>query len=225
MRKILLVTPLTLILIMAAVLAGVAAGLYTYFESDKAVAAQGPRIELDELAFCTAAVIDLDRIEIALPNHLALLPGPKKELRISTQPRATMNAVLLPREEVDAILLGSNTCLISFDTQTWSITRSAVGQPWLQIDQGAGLSDFSSGESVVFDVGSVFNSTLIIEFETPDASISMLLLDAEFRYPDAEKWALGCIIAAGLLLVLFVILVVMVIMRNRHGSRSIEVRS
>ena len=225
LRKVLVVSSLTLILILAVVLAGVAAGLYTYFKSDKAVTAQGPRIELDELAFCTTAVIDLDRIEIALPNYLALLPGPKQELRISTQPRAAMNAVLLPREEVDAILLGSNSCLISLDTQTWSITRSAVGQPWLQIDQGAGLSDVTSGESVAFDVGSVFNSTLIIEFEKPDASISILLLDAEVRYPDAEKWALGCIIAAGLLLVLIVILVVNVIMRNRHGSRSNEARS
>ena len=162
-----MVASLTLLLILAVALAGVAAGVNTYFGSDGAVTAQGPRIELDELAFCTTAVIDLDRIDIALPFQLALLPGPKQKLRISTQPQATMNAVLLPREEVDAVLLGSNTCLITLDTQTWSVTRSAVGQPWFQIKQGPGLSDVTSGESVAFDVGSVFNSTLIIEFEKP----------------------------------------------------------
>jgi hypothetical protein len=222
LRKVLVVTSVTLILILAVALAGVAAGLNTYFGSDKAVTAQGPRIELDELAFCTTAVIDLDRIDIALPNQLALLPGPKQKLRISTQPQATMNAVLLPREEVDAVLLGSNTCLITLDTQTWSVTRSAVGQPWLQIKQGPVLSDVTSGESVAFDVGSVFNSTLIIEFEKPDPSISTLLLDAEVRYPDAQSWALGCMIAAGLLLALCVILVVAATVRNRRRSRSIE---
>ena len=225
LRRVLVGFSLALILILALGLAGIAAGLYAYFGSGKAVTAQGPRIELAELASCATAVIDLDRIEVVLPDQFALLPGPQQELRISTQPQVTVSAVVLPREGVDAALLGFDSCLITLDSQTWSINRSAVGQPWLQVDKEAGFSDAISGESVAFDVGSVFNSTLIIEFEKPDASISMLLLDAEVRYPDAEKWALGCIIASGLLLVLFVILVVMVIMRNRHGSRSIEVRS
>ena len=225
LRKVLVVTSLTLLLILAVALAGLAAGLYTYFGSDQAVTAQGPRIELDELASCTTSVIDLDRIEMALPQQLAILPGPEQKLRISTEPQGTISAVLLPREEVDAVLLGFNTCLLNLDFQSWSITRSAVGQPWLQVDQVAGRSDITSGESVAFDVESVFNSTLIIEFEKPDPSITTLLLDAEVRYPDAQSWALWCTIVASLALVLSVILVVIVIVRNKQGSQSIGVQS
>ncbi|MBT4948916.1 MAG: hypothetical protein HON35_03925 [Actinobacteria bacterium] len=225
LRQVLMVASLTLLLILAVALAGVAAGVNTYFGSDGAVTAQGPRIELDELASCTNIVVDLDRIEMALPQQLAILPGPEQKLRISTEPQVTISAVLLPREEADAALLGFNTCLMNLDSQNWSITRSAVGQPWLQVDQVAGRTDITSGESVAFDIESVFNSTLIIEFEKPVPSISTLLLDAEVRYPGAQSWALWCTIVASLALVLSVILVVTVIVKNRQGSRSIEVQS
>jgi len=212
-----MVASLTLLLILAVALAGVAAGVNTYFGSDGAVTAQGPRIELDELASCTNIVVDLDRIEMALPQQLAILPGPEQKLRISTEPQVTISAVLLPREEVDAVLLGFNTCLMNLDSQNWSITRSAVGQPWLQVDQVAGRTDITSGESVAFDIESVFNSTLIIEFEKPVPSISTLLLDAEVRYPGAQSWALWCTIVASLALVLSVILVVTVIVKIDKG--------
>ena len=144
LRQVLMVASLTLLLILAVALAGVAAGVNTYFGSDGAVTAQGPRIELDELASCTNIVVDLDRIEMALPQQLAILPGPEQKLRISTEPQVTISAVLLPREEVDAVLLGFNTCLMNLDSQNWSITRSAVGQPWLQVDQVAGRTDITA---------------------------------------------------------------------------------
>ena len=220
LRRVLVVFSLALILILALGLAGIAAGLYAYFGSGKAVTAQGPRIELAELASCATAVIDLDRIEVVLPDHLALLPGPKQELRISTQPQVTVSAVVLPREGVDAALLGFDSCLITLDSQTWSINRSAVGQPWLQVDKEAGFSDAISGESVAFDVGTVSNSTLIIGFGDPNPSIKKLLLDAEVSYPDADGWALGFAIAAGVLLALFVMFTVIVIVKGTHRPRS-----
>ena len=225
LRRVLVVFSLALILILALGLGGIAAGLYTYFGSGKAVTAQGPRIELGELASCATAVIDLDRIEVVLPEQLALLPGPQQELRISTQPQVTINAVVLPREDVDAALLGFDSCLITLDSQTWSINRSAVGQPWLQVDKESGFSDATSGESVAFDVGAVANSTLIIGFGNPDPSITKLLLDAEVSYPDADSWALECAIAAGVLLALFVMLAVIMIVKGTHRPRSTESQS
>jgi hypothetical protein len=224
-RRVLVVFCLSLILTLALGLGGIAAGLYTYFGSGKAVAAQGPRIELAELSSCANAVIDLDRIEVALPDQLALLPRPQQELRISTQPQVTVSAVVLPREDVDAVLLGSDSCLITLDSQTWSINRSAVGQPWLQVDKEAGFSEAISGESVAFDVGTVTNSTLIIGFGDPDPSITKLLLDAEVSYPDAGGWVLGCGIAAGVLLALFVMFTVIVIVKDAHRPRSTESQS
>jgi hypothetical protein len=224
-RRVLVVFSLALILILALGLCGIAAGLYAYFGSGKAVTAQGPRIELAELASCATAVIDLDRIEVVLPDQFALLPGPQQELRISTQPQVTVSAVVLPREGVDAALLGFDSCLITLDSQTWSINRSAVGQPWLQVDKEAGFSDAISGESVAFDVGTVSNSTLIIGFGDPNPSIKKLLLDAEVSYPDADGWALGCAIAAGVLLALFVMFTVIVIVKGTHRPRSSESHS
>ena len=225
LRRLLVVFSLALILILALGLGGVAAGLYTYFGSGKAVTAQGPQIELDELASCSTVVIDLDRIEIRLPDQLALLPDPREELRISTQPRTAMNAGVLPREDVDAILLGSDTCIVSLDSQSWSITHSALGEPWLQVDEKAGFSNVASGETIAFDVRSVANSTLIIELENADPSIMKLSLDAEVSYPGADDWALGCAIAAGVLLALFVALVVIVIVRHAKRPRSSEPQS
>ena len=224
-RRVLVVFSLALILILALGLAGIAAGLYAYFGSGKAVTAQGPRIELAELASCATAVIDLDRIEVVLPDQFALLPGPQQELRISTQPQVTVSAVVLPREGVDAALLGFDSCLITLDSQTWSINRSAVGQPWLQVDKEAGFSEAISGKSVAFDVGTVSNSTLIIGFGDPNPSIKKLLLDAEVSYPDADSWALGCVIAAGVLLALFVMFTVIVIVKGTHRPRSSESHS
>lgn len=225
LRRLLVVSTLAAMLILAVGLGGVAASLYTLFGSGKAVTAQGPHIELDELQYCSSVLIDLDRIEISLPDQLTRLPNPQKRLRIATKPETLLTAGVLEREDVGPVLLGSDTCIVSLDSQSWSLSHSALGQPWLQVVENSGFSNVASGTSIAFDVESVASSTLIIELTGADPAIVKVSLDAEVSYPDASNWALGCAISAGVFLALFVALTVIVIVRGTRKSRSAETQS
>ncbi len=219
-RRILVVLVLALLLLLALGAGGLATALYAFFGSGKSVSAQGPQINLNELQSCSVVLIDLDRIDISRSDQLALLPDPNEELRISTVPEVNLNAGLLPREAVDSSILGSDTCILTFGSESWALTHSALGLPWLQVGENTGFTKSATGTAITFDVDSASNSTLIIEFTDPESKVEQIALNALVSYPNADSWVLGLAMAASALLILFVVLVVTVIVRSTKGSQS-----
>jgi hypothetical protein len=219
-RKILVVISLSLLLVLALAAGGAATALYASFGSGKSVTAEGPAINQEELQSCSVVLIDLERIEIGLPDQLTLLPSPTEELVISTVPKVNLNGGLLPRETVDSAILGSDTCILSFESEAWLITHSALGQPWLGVGANTGFTQSATGTSISFDVNSAANSTLIIEFTDPEFQVEQITLDAQVSYSHANIWALGLAIGSSVFLILFVTLVVIVIVKKTKRPQS-----
>lgn len=212
--KVLMVFCLALLLVIVLATGGLAAAIYASVGSGKSISASGPRIMLDELQSCSVILVDLDRIEIGLPDQLALLPGATEELVIATVPEVNLKAGLLPREAVDFAILGSDTCILSSDTDSWSVAHSSLGQPWLNIDATTGFTVTAAGTIVRFNANSAAKSTLIIDVTDPGTQVKQITLDAEISYPNANSWALGFATASSVLLIFFVALVVVVIVKK-----------
>jgi len=217
-RRFLVICSLALLLLLAVGAGGVASALYVFFGSGKSITAQGPSINLGEGQSCLVVVIDLDRIDISGTDQLGLLPRPTEKLVISTVPTGDLFAGLLPRDVVDSTILGFDTCLASLESGSWVLTHSAPGQPWLDVGERTGFTTSSTGSTVAFDMDTATKSTMIIGLTDPKTNVAFITLDADLGYPNADSWALGAGIAAGLLLMVFVVLVVIVRVRNTQRS-------
>jgi hypothetical protein len=226
-RKILVVGALSLLLVLALGIGGAGAALYYTFGSGKSVVAQGPQISTGSADPCSVILIDLDQVNINLPEQWTLLPNPREIIRISTVPKTDLEAGLLTRESVDTVILGLDTCVISQDARssegslTWTLTHSALGQPWFDVMSGAATGVFiekTQGQEIDFDASKVANSTLIVGALSESTAIEEIIIDAQVSYPDANTWILGLAIVAGLLLIFFVGFVVLVIVRGTRKS-------
>jgi len=207
-RKFISVVALTLLLLLALGAGSLATAIYAIFGSGKALSAFGPTIDIGKSRVCSVVLIDLDRIDISRSHDLALLPKPQEKLRVTTLPEVNLIAALLPREAVDAAILGFDTCIAAFDSRSWTITHSALGQPRFDVGESTGLIVHGSGTTIKFDVEQASSSTLIISTADQGPQIEQITLDAELRYPQANTWALVFAISSGVLIALFIALTV-----------------
>ncbi|MCH9841133.1 MAG: hypothetical protein K0U56_08725 [Actinomycetia bacterium] len=224
LRKILVVGALSLLLVLALGIGGAGAALFFTFGSGKSVVAQGPQISTVSADPCSVILIDLEQVYVNLPEQLTLLPNPREIIRISTVPETDLVAGLLDRESVDTVILGFDTCVISQDSEgslPWTLTHSALGQPWFDVSSGAATGAFIEqiqGQEVDFSTSQVSHSTLIVGALSESTSIEEIIIDAQVSYPDANTWTLGLAIMAGLLIILFIGLVVLVVVRGTRKS-------
>lgn len=219
-RKIITILALALLLTAALLIGALAASVYSAFGSGKSIEAQGPVINAQELQSCDVVLIDLDRIEISRPSQLALLPNPREKLTVTLSPEVTFNAGLLPRESVDTTILGFDTCIATLESDVWILRHSALGQPWFPFDEDMGFVASGTGTFISFDVAQANEGTLIIETPNQDMPTQQIQLDAELSYPNANTWAFGLVIASGLLIVLFIVLVVVYIIHTNKRPRA-----
>lgn len=216
-RKIFTVFALVLLLIAAVVAAGLAITLFTAFGSGKALIVEGPLISTKELQSCEVVIIDLERIDISRPTELALLPNPLEGVTITLSPEVEFNAGLLPRESVDSIILGFDTCIASLESNSWIVRHSALGEPWLEFNERMGFGAIGTGTSISFDVAQASNSTLIISSTDQSQPIQQIALSGDLSFPNANAWSIGLAIISGTLIVLFIVLVVIYIVNSRRG--------
>lgn len=217
LRKILTVFTLALVLIVALVAGGLAISLFAAFGSGKAISVQGPLIVTEELQSCEVVLIDLERIDISRPSQLGLLPNPLERITINLSPEVEFTAGLLPRESVDSIILGFDTCIASLESNSWTVMHSALGQPWFKFGERIGFEASGTGTSISFDVAQASNTTLIISISDQDPPIQQITLNGELSFPNASAWIIGLAIISGTLVMLFVVLVVVYIVKSRRG--------
>lgn len=219
-RKIITIFGLVLLLAVALVTAALATSVYANFGSGKSLGAKGPVIDNEELQSCHVVLIDLDRIEISRPSQLALLPNPLEKITITLSPVVTFNAGLLPRDSVDISILGFDTCIATIESNSWKVRHSALGQPWLPFGETIDFMVSETGTSISFEVAQVSNGTLIIATTDQQLPIQQIELNAELSYPNANTWAIGLVVAAGFLVVLFIALVVVFIIHSHRKPSS-----
>jgi hypothetical protein len=218
-RKILTVFALALLLVVALAAGGLATSLFTAFGSGKAMSVKGPLINAKELPFCDVVLIDLERIDISRASQLALLPNPLERITINLAPEVEFNAGLLPRESVDPMILGFDTCIATLESNSWTVMHSALGEPWFTFGERIGFEASCTGTSISFDVAQASNSTLIISISDQDPPIQQITLDGEISFPNANAWIIGLAIISGTLIMLFVVLVVIYIVKSRKGTQ------
>lgn len=97
--------------------------------------------------------------------------------------------------------------------------HSALGQPWFPFGENEGFIASGTGTSISFNVTQASNSTLIIASTDQDLPMQQIRLDAELSYPNANMWAGGLAIAAGALVLLFIVLAVGYIIYTNRGPR------
>ncbi len=207
-------------LLISALLAGViAVFVYATFGSDRSLVASGPRINSSELQSCSAVLIDVERIEISGPNNLLLLPNAREEIEITLSPEVEFNAGLMPRESVDAAILGHDTCIVAFESNSWAVMHSALGEPWLTLGESEGFTVSGTGTSISFDLAQSSESSLIIATSDESVPIQQIQLNAEISYSQGNVWAVGLLITAAVLVWLFIVLTVLFIVHSRKGLR------
>jgi hypothetical protein len=208
------------LVLISALLAGViAVFVYAIFGSDRALVASGPTIKSSELQSCSAVLIDVERINISDPNNLTLLPSIREEIKISLSPEVEFNAGLMPRESVDAAILGYDTCIATFESNSWSVMHSALGEPWLTLGEIEGFTASGTGTSISFDVAQSTESSLMIATSDPSLPFQQIQLSAEISHSQANVWAVGLLIVAAALVWLFIVLTVVFIVHTRKGAR------
>jgi hypothetical protein len=219
-RKVVTVLALSLVLI-SALLAGVfALFIFATFGSGRSLVALGPTIKGSELQSCGSVLIDLERIEISGRSPLALLPNARQEIRITLSPEVEFNAGLLPRESVDTKILGYDICIATFESKSWSVMHSALGQPWFTLVEVEGLMASGTGTSLSFDAVQVSDSSLVIAFTDQKLPIQHIQLDAEITHSQANLWATALLVTAAAMIWLFIVLTVVFIIRTRKGLRA-----
>ena len=219
-RKIVTILALSLVLI-SALMAGVfAVFVFATFGSGRSLVALGPTIKGSDLQSCGSVLIDLERIEISGHSPLALLPNAREKIRITLDPKVEFNAGLLPRETVDAAILGYDICIATFESNSWSVMHSALGQPWFTFGEVEGLMASGTGTSIAFNAVQASDSTLIIAFSDPKLPIQQIQLDAEISQSQANLWAVALLLAAAALIWLFIVLTVVFIIHTRKGLRA-----
>jgi len=216
-RKVVTVLTLSLVLISALLAGAFAAFVFATFGSGRSLVAFGPTIKGPELQSCGSVLIELERIEISARGPLALLPNDREEIRITLDPEVEFNAGLLPRETVDASILGYDICIATFESKSWSVMRSALGQPWFTLGEAEGLMASGMGTSISFDAVQVSDSSLIIAFPDQKVPIQQIQFDAEISHSQANLWAAGLLITAAALIWLFIVLTVLFIIHSRKG--------
>ena len=219
-RKVVTVLALSLVLI-SALLAGVfALFIFATFGSGRSLVALGPTIKGSELQSCGSVLIDLERIEISGRSPLAHLPNARQEIRITLSPEVEFNAGLLPRESVDTKILGYDICIATFESKSWSVMHSALGQPWFTLGEVDGLMASGTGTSISFDAVQVSDSSLVIAFTDQKLPIQHIQLDAEITHSQANLWATALLVPAAAMIWLFIVLTVVFIIRTRKGLRA-----
>jgi len=216
-RKVVTVLALSLVLISALLAGAFAAFVFATFGSGRSLVAFGPTIKGPELQSCRSILIDLERIEISARSPLALLPNAREEIRIALDPEVEFNAGLLPREMVDASILGHDICIATFESKSWSVMHSALGQPWFTLGEAVGLMASGTGASISFDVVQASNSSLVIGFPDQKLPIQQIQFDAEISHSQANLWAAGLLITSAALIWLFIVLTVLFIIHSRKG--------
>ncbi len=218
-RKIVTILALSLVLISALLAVVCAVFVFATFGSGRSLVALGPTIKGSELQSCGSVLIDLERIEISGRSPLALLPNARKEVRITLDPEVEFNAGLLPRETVDAAILGYDICIATFESNSWSVMHSALGQPWFTFGEVEGLMASETGTSIAFDAVQASNSSLVIAFPDQKLPIQQIQLDAEISQSQANLWAVVLLVTAAALIWLFIVLTVVFIIHTRKGLR------
>ncbi len=218
-RRIIAILALSLVLISALLAGVIAVFVYAIFGSDRALVASGPTIKSSELQSCSAVLIDVERINISDPNNLTLLPSIREEIKISLSPEVEFNAGLMPRESVDAAILGYDTCIATFESNSWSVMHSALGEPWLTLGEIEGFTASGTGTSISFDVAQSTESSLMIATSDPSLPFQQIQLSAEISHSQANVWAVGLLIVAAALVWLFIVLTVVFIVHTRKGAR------
>ena len=218
-RRIIAILALSLVLISALLAGVIAVFVYAIFGSDRALVASGPTIKSSELQSCSAVLIDVERINISDPNNLTLLPSIREEIKISLSPEVEFNAGLMPRESVDAAILGYDTCIATFESNSWSVMHSALGEPWLTLGDIEGFTASGTGTSISFDVAQSTESSLMIATSDPSLPFQQIQLSAEISHSQANVWAVGLLIVAAALVWLFIVLTVVFIVHTRKGAR------
>ena len=219
-RRVVTILALSLVLISAFLAGAFAVFVFATFGSGRSLIALGPTINGSELQSCGSALIDLERIEISDRSPLALLPNAREEIRITLSPEVEFNAGLLSRESVDAKILGHDICIVTFESKSWSVMHSALGQPWFTLGEIEGLIDRGTGTSISFDVAQASDSSLIIAISDPELPIQQIQLDVEISQSQANLWAAGLLITAAALIWFFIVLTVVFIIHTRKGLRA-----
>jgi hypothetical protein len=219
-RKIVAILALTLLLI-SAVLAGVTAVfVYATFGSDRSLVASGPTINSSELQSCSAVLIDVERIEISGLNNLTQLPNARAEFNITLLPEVEFTAGLMPRESVDAAILGYDVCIVTFESNSWVVMHSALGGPGLTLGEIEGFTASGTGTSISFGVAQSSESSLIIAISDENVPIQQIQLNAEISLSQGNVWAVGLLITAAVLVWLFIVLTILFIIHSRKGLRG-----
>lgn len=212
-RKIITVVALSVLLIVALTAGGLATTLYTTFGSGRSIVAEGPAITADALDSCQVVLIDVEKIEVSRPVQLGILPGPQEKISITVSPQMTFNALILPRASVDSAILGFDTCVASLESGVWTVSHSALGQPWYEIGMDPERVQ-TTATSISFDVADLLNSTLVISLQDQEAAVKEIVVNGDLSVPNANSWAAGLAIVSGVLLALFIFLVVFYISRG-----------
>lgn len=218
-RKIIAIFALALLLLSGLLAGALAISFYAKFGAGKSIAAEGPVIDARELETCAAVLIDLERIDISWPGQLSVLPSPREEIEITLFPETSFTAGLFPRASADEVILGFDTCIATLKGNAWSVMHSAVGQPSFPLRESEAYIVSGTGTSVSFDVTQASNSTLIIANTDQNSIIQQINLDATLSFPNANTWALGFSIAAGVAFVLFIALTVVYIVHMNRMPR------
>jgi hypothetical protein len=219
LRQIFAVSTLALLLAAGLVAGGLATSLFMVFGSDKGLIVEGPVINSEELQSCSVVVIDLERIDIASPTQLALLPNPLERLTVDISPEAQFSAGLFSRESADSAILGFDTCIATLESNSWVVKHSALGEPWFRIGDRIGFVAGQSGTPISFNATQASNSTLIISVTEQDQVITEVVLKADLSFPNANVWITGLAIISGALVALFIVLVVLFIVKSRRGPQ------
>jgi hypothetical protein len=220
LRKIMTVFALVLLLVLGLLAGALGVSVYANLGSNKSITANGPVIDAKELDACAVVLIDFERLVVSRPSLLSILPNPLEEIRITVFPETIFTAGLLPRENTDSAILGFDTCIATLEENSWTVIHSALGQPWFPVADNNALIASGTGTSISFDVAQVSSSTLIIANTNQDIQIQQIRLDAELSFPNANVWAVGLAIAAGVLVVLFIALTVAYIVHTRRRPRA-----
>ena len=219
-RKIVVILALALLLISALLAGVIAVFVYAAFGSDRSLVAFGPTIDASELQSCAAVLIDLERIEVSGTKDLALRLTAQEDIRITLSPEVEFNAGRMPRESVDATILGFDTCIVTFESNSWSVIHSAPGEPWLTLGEIEGFTASGTGKSISLDMAQASGSSLIIATADQNLPIQQIQLSAEISHSQGTVWAVGLLIAAAALVWLFIVLTVVYIIRTNRRRRA-----